>query len=244
MGTEEGVTAGLQAALIPQLLSRVGCELPEIVLLCLRSLRPVLREDPRAGLLPGGVRVMSKLLLSDTSSIRAAAAGCLHNLSRPTHGKHEVTLLGTTPLLVTLLKDRDPPARTETASALASVLITTPAKMLAVKLPAVQHLLALVQDVGEPATQMQALQALAVLAAHPEARECLRQKLVTGEDCGPMVITEVGQTMVLDSSQTFIDQKTGQVMVPETAISELDETAVASMYLMEDNQQPEAMELT
>ena len=119
---------------------------------------------------------MNKLLLSDVSSIRAAAAGCLHNLSRPTHGKHEVTVLGTIPLLVTLLKDRDPAVRTEAAAALASVLITTPAKMLAVKLPAVQHLLALAEDVGEPAAQMQALQALAVLAAHPEARECLRGK--------------------------------------------------------------------
>ena len=49
--------------------------------------------------------------------------------------------------------------------------------MLAVKLPAVQHLLALARDVGEPAAQMQALQALAVIAAHPEARECLREKV-------------------------------------------------------------------
>ncbi|XP_043214713.1 zinc finger protein 184-like [Amphibalanus amphitrite] len=70
---------------------------------------------------------------------------------------------------------------------------------------------------------------------------CLQ--LVSQADGDAMVITEGNQTMVLDGSQTVIDERTGQLMVPESAISELDETAMASMYLLADSQS-EAMELT
>ncbi|KAF0309858.1 Zinc finger protein 182 [Amphibalanus amphitrite] len=61
---------------------------------------------------------------------------------------------------------------------------------------------------------------------------CLQ--LVSQADGDAMVITEGNQTMVLDGSQTVIDERTGQLMVPESAISELDETAMASMYLLAD----------
>ena len=36
---------------------------------------------------------------------------------------------------------------------------------------------------------------------------------MSGEDGEPMVITDDGQTMVLDGSQTVIDEQTGQLMV-------------------------------
>ena len=36
--------AGLEVNLIPQLMTRVDCDLPEIVHLCLNSLQPLLRE--------------------------------------------------------------------------------------------------------------------------------------------------------------------------------------------------------
>ena len=127
---------------------------------------------------------MNKLLTSDISSIRAAAAGCIHNLCRPTHGKNEATVLGSIPLLVSLLNDLDPAVRTQAAAALGSILITTPAKNLAVKLPAVQHLLALAQGSEVPAARMLAFQALAVLSAHPEAREKLREHTEVFEEGG------------------------------------------------------------
>ncbi|XP_043203222.1 radial spoke head 14 homolog [Amphibalanus amphitrite] len=180
--TPEGVSAGLEVNLTPLLLQRVVCELPEIVLLCLRSLQPLLKEDPKRGLLLGAVRTMNKLLRSEISSIRACAASCLHNLCRPTQGKNEATVLGSIPLLVTLLKDWDPAVRTQAAAALGSVLVTTPAKKLAVTLPTLRHLLDLAGEFAVPAAQMLAIQALAVLAAHPEARNKLREHVEVFEE--------------------------------------------------------------
>ncbi|XP_037088040.1 zinc finger protein 570-like [Pollicipes pollicipes] len=58
-------------------------------------------------------------------------------------------------------------------------------------------------------------------------------QFVTDEDGKAMVIGD-GDQMVLDESQTVIDEQTGQIMVPESAIVEYDESAMASMYLMAD----------
>ncbi|XP_037072840.1 radial spoke head 14 homolog [Pollicipes pollicipes] len=172
--TPEGVEAGLACDLIPQLLSHLLTELGEIMLLCLTSLQPLLREDPRRGLVLGGVRTMNQLLLSEVSSIRAAAAACLHYLCLPTQGKNEATALGSLPLLVRLLKDWDSAVRTQAAAAAGAVLVTTPAKMLAMQLPMLDHLLALTREGDVPEARMLALQALATLASHPEARRRLR----------------------------------------------------------------------